>query len=194
MYDKTTLRKPAGSDGRKAISQRFIWSDSRSGFDWLYPSKQRKVMKLSSSVAFICVIGLSTCKSLPVSSTNTAVEATHAKQANDSLPPYQRVAKDKLTSPIRYQFNNSHNLVLCLHEKEPTFANHMMHPVSYLVYDVKNDRIIYEAQLANGYVAWHNDTQLKVSPILEAGSRDSHTPYVFDLPSKRRVNNNEVAR
>ncbi len=147
-------------------------------------------MKLSALL--ICVIGFSSCKSSQVNSTGMAVQPANPRPDNDSLSKYQRVARDKLTAPIRYRFNNSRTLVLCLHEKDPTFANQMMHPVSYLVYDVKNDRIIHQAQLANGYVAWYNDTQLKISPIVEAWDRNSNTPYVYDLPSKRRINKNEI--
>src|SRR4051812_33016852 len=100
----------------------------------------KNAMKLSSSAVFICLIGFSSCKSSQVNSTSMAVQPANARQENDSLPKYQRVAKAKLTSPIHYQFNNSRTLVLCLHEKDPTFANQMMHPVSYLVYDVQNDQ------------------------------------------------------
>ena len=83
----------------------------------------------------------------------------------DSVDNYKKLAVDKYTDNITYQINLTHLYVLCHKQSRPTSQNPFP-PLQFFVYDLKNEKVLFEDSLAKASIKWLNDYQIQVSTIL----------------------------
>ncbi len=106
-----------------------------------------------------------------------------------SSSDYRQLAESKLGSKVQYTFNEAHTLVLCVNN-EPVAAPAITHSLRFLVITLKNNHLIYEDQIANAQVEWHNNTQLKIytSPgTVQTKPNLLKNSYLYDLETKRKI-------
>lgn len=108
-----------------------------------------------------------------------------------SVAKYKKLAVDKYEDNITYRVNLTHSYVLCYQQSRPTSLNPFP-PVQFFVYDIKNERVLFEDSLANGSIKWLNNYQIQVSmiPGIVTGDEvaDQKLPgYIYDVKLQRKL-------
>lgn len=76
----------------------------------------------------------------------------------------QMLATQKLGNNFETVPNSTKEFFLCsMQEKER--AGVPIRPIKFFVFSVQRDSIVYEHELENGTVEWHNETQLMIKHI-----------------------------
>jgi hypothetical protein len=123
---------------------------------------------------------------------NTRPLQTSRAQQNPSDPPlsdYQQLALDRLGNGSSYELNAARTMVLC-QQVQPAIPPARHQTVRFLVILLKDNSILYEDQLVNARVEWHQNTQLKIYtyagtvPVVPGRQQ----PYYFiDVVTKQKV-------
>jgi hypothetical protein len=105
---------------------------------------------------------------------------------------YKEVAFQKYGSGVEFLFNENRSAVLCLKKTKPT-AEHPQRQVAFFVFDFSTDTTIFEDEIANGTVAWKDNSSVLVTTV--PGIVKSDDPpggklsgYIFDLRSRKTIN------
>ena len=102
---------------------------------------------------------------------------------------YQQIAEEKLGEKVEYKLNPDKTYVLCRTViPEPKLNPNQL--IEFFVYDIQQQKIIFEDKIANAKIAWYNNTQLLI--IIQKGYITNPTDtgkwsYVFDLKSKKQI-------
>ncbi len=107
-------------------------------------------MILTRLILMIAAIFLSHC----CSSTNTGSNQTDLENR----------AKEKFKSGYNIILNDEKDFAVCLKRFKTTPAMPSP-PVSFFIYDLNNEKIIYESELANGNIKWKNNYQVEIETI-----------------------------
>jgi len=64
--------------------------------------------------------------------------------------------------------------------------------VQFFVYDLKNEKVLFEDSLANGSVKWLNDYQIQVSTVPGIVTEDEEVDkklmgYIYDVKLQRKL-------
>lgn len=113
---------------------------------------------------------------------------------NENLPTnetnYKSIAEAKYKNNIEYVFNFSQNKVLCIHKTKST-PNFPQYRVQFFVFDLNENKTIYEDNLNGGSIKWFNDQQLEIllSPEVVTGDEPPGSfKYIYDLEKKKKIN------
>ena len=111
--------------------------------------------------------------------------------SGESAENYEKLAVDKYKDNITYQINLTHLYVLC-HKQPRSTSRNPFPPVQFFVYDLKNERVLFEDSLANGSVKWLNDYQIQVSTIpgIVTGDEEADKKlmgYIYDVKLQRKL-------
>ena len=119
--------------------------------------------------------------------------ASAKKDSNsvDSVEKYRKLAVDKYKDNITYRVNLTHSYVLCYKQSRPTSQNPFP-PVQFFVYDLKNEKVLFEDSLANASIKWLNDYQIQVSTIpgIVTGDEEADKKlmgYIYDVKLQRKL-------
>ncbi|RDC61682.1 hypothetical protein [Adhaeribacter pallidiroseus] len=102
---------------------------------------------------------------------------------------YRQLAESRLGGKVQYAFNETHTLVLGF-SSEPMAAPGITHLLRFLVIALKDNRLLYEDQIANAQVEWYNNAQLKIrtSPgILQNQLNQPKNYYLYDLETQQKL-------
>ena len=110
----------------------------------------------------------------------------------DSVDNYKELAVDKYTDNITYRRNLTHIYVLCYKQSRPTIQDPFP-PLQFFVYDLKNEKVLFEDSLAKGSIKWLNDYQIQVSTIpgIVTGDEEADKKlmgYIYDVKLQRKLN------
>ncbi len=111
------------------------------------------------------------------------------QETRNAKKTYQQIAHEKFGEETEYKLNLSKNQVLCI----KLFTDPVLNPnqlVEFFVYDIHQDKVIYEDKIANAKISWHTNTQLMIN--IQKGYIDHPTDtgkasYIFDLQSKKKL-------
>lgn len=102
---------------------------------------------------------------------------------------YRKIAEEKYKDHIDYIFNESKTHVLCvrINKSTPKIPESAF---SFFVYDLKNDRIIFEDSIADGSVHWTSDHLLEVEQ--KSGTVSKENPirskrYGYDVVTQKKI-------
>lgn len=73
-------------------------------------------------------------------------------------------AKEKFTKNYNITFNKNQTYAICL-KRVKTSPPMPSPPLNFFIYDIKNEKIIYQSSLANGRVSWKNNEQVEIETI-----------------------------
>jgi len=135
-----------------------------------------QLFKIVFLLYFICsVFACSTSKS------NTAKYLESKK--------YQKLAEEKYKNNIKYSFNQIKSYILCQKKYKPS-PSMPQGSVSFFVYDLAKDKIIYEKSIDNGDVRWANDYQLQIK-IVPGNISDEEDlkkfNYLYDVKEQKKI-------
>jgi hypothetical protein len=125
------------------------------------------------------------CASAPKNSANLLQEKKDEKSASES---YKTLAISKYQVDIEYIFNDIKTLVVCARSQKLTNEK-PQHSLKFFVYDVGNDKVLFEESLADGEVVWKNDHQILVTRRMGTAQKDGSniSTYVFDLMTQKKI-------
>jgi hypothetical protein len=102
---------------------------------------------------------------------------------------YQTLAAQKYGQGTEFLFNDTKTAVLCLKKSKPT-AKNPQHQVSFFVFDLSIDSMIFEDEIANGSVSWKDHLTVLVNTVPGIVKSDEplagqKSGYIFDLRSRK---------
>ena len=124
----------------------------------------------------------------------TLVSCTSARKDFGSVElvdRFRELAVAKYVDNITYRVNLTHSYVLCYKQSRPTSSNPFP-PVQFFVYDLWNERVLFEDSLAKGSIKWLNDYQIQVSTIpgIVTGDEEADKKllgYIYDVKLQRKL-------
>ena len=100
----------------------------------------------------------------------------------------REMAQAHLQSPpgnrLSLLYNEPRSHVICFTQRKPT-AQHPFNELQFLVYDIKNQKLIHKNSLRDGQVSWLDDHQVKVERTQMTPGAENNT-YLFDVNSQRK--------
>ncbi len=99
-----------------------------------------------------------------------------AKQDPDAAPAYKTLAQEKYGTSVAFTANADSTIMLCVHTPEP--SPRMPTPIlSYLVYDLETEAVLYEEEGVQGEIKWTDGQTLSVTqtPGIVTGNETSGT-------------------
>ncbi|MBL7959684.1 hypothetical protein JNL27_05525 [bacterium] len=128
-----------------------------------------------------------------VSCTSAQKSNSSAFQEKQDLSPavekYKTLAMEKYKEGIDYVFNESGSFVMCVHAAKPS-AEHPQKTISFFVYDLKNEKILYEESVGDGSVKWKNDVQIEITSkigIITPSHQSNIIHYVYDVSTQKKL-------
>jgi hypothetical protein len=117
---------------------------------------------------------------------------TDLKQPEAQHTEYRAVALQKYGPGVEFVFNESKTAVLCLRKSKPT-AKDPQQQVSFVVFDLAIDSVIFEDEIPNGSVGWKDSLTVLVGTVpgivkSDEGLAGQKSGYVFDLRSRKTRN------
>jgi len=102
---------------------------------------------------------------------------------------YGSLAVEKYGNDFEYFFNSPKTYVICLKRNKPT-PQIPQYQISFFIYDLKKNEIIFEESSIDAEVEWRNDhqVQVKITPGIISGDEttDDFT-YVYDVTSRKKI-------
>ncbi len=117
-------------------------------------------------------------------------DSTQNSASKTKLEKYKVAAKAKFKNNIKYSLNDDKSCVLCV--KTTKLSNHPgQFKLAFMLYDLKNDEIIYEASHPNAKVKWISTEQIQVflTPGIVSGregEEKSNSGYIYDTKTKTK--------
>ena len=124
----------------------------------------------------------------------TVLESSSQATASES---YKKIADQKYKNDVDYRFNSLKTHVLCVKKSKPT-EKHPFPSLAFFLYDLKENKILFEESSTRGHVKWFNDHQIQISliPGIVTGDEEKNrrlTGYIYDLKLKRKIYANDKA-
>jgi hypothetical protein len=123
---------------------------------------------------------------------NACCTSTKTSQMNNNSPGYKNIAGSKLGKDYRVIFSPDSSYIAACNSGKMS-GNNISSPLKFFIYDLKNEKTLFEENLPNGKVEWINKHQLKVStePGIVSGKEDKNNKmfgYIYDVKQKRKIN------
>jgi len=103
---------------------------------------------------------------------------------------YKTLATEKYGEGVDCTFNESKTHVLCLKREKVKLSPAMpQNPLRFFVYDLHNEKIIYEDSIEDGSVRWISNSELQISIIPGIISGDENPEdftYIYDVKLQQR--------
>ena len=118
--------------------------------------------------------------------------------ASSSRPPasaraaenYKNLALAKYGEGVEFIFNESETHVLCLKQNKVKLSPALpQDPLRFFVYDLQNEKIVYEDSIEDGSVNWISNSELQISIIPGIVSGDENPEdftYIYDVKELRK--------
>ncbi len=109
----------------------------------------------------------------------------------DSVETYKKLAIDKYKDSVTYRVNSTDTHVLCYQQSKPILQSSFPR-LQFFVYDLKNEKVLFEDSLANARIKWLNDDQIQISTIpgIVTGDEEADkklTGYIYDIKLQRKL-------
>jgi len=105
------------------------------------------------------------------------------QEALKAKKTYQQIALKKFGEKVECKLNPNKSYALC-RKIIPTSVRNPNQLTEFFVYDIQQDKIIYEDKIANVKISWYNNTQLLISKqkgYITHPSDTGKVSYIFDL-------------
>jgi len=116
------------------------------------------------------------------------------QEALEVKKTYQQIALKKFGEKVECKLNPNMSYALCK-KLTPAPLLNSNQLIEFFVYDIQQDKIIYEDKIANVKISWYNNTQLLISKQKGYITHPTDTgkrAYVFDLRSKKKMTPNQT--
>lgn len=123
------------------------------------------------------------------SAKKTSVASQENQHGSPAVEKYKTLAMEKYKEGIDYVFNESGSFVMCVHAAKPS-AEHPQKTISFFVYDLKNEKILYEESVGDGSVKWKNDVQIEITSkigIITPSHQSNIIHYVYDVSTQKKL-------
>jgi hypothetical protein len=105
---------------------------------------------------------------------------------------YKKIAESKLGDNHKIIFN-SDSTYLTAYKLNKNSDENILPALKFFVYDLSEEKILFEDNLPNGKVEWINDHQVKVSttPGIVSGKEEKNKSlfgYTYDVNLKKKIN------
>lgn len=105
---------------------------------------------------------------------------------------YKKIAESKLGDNYKIIFN-SDSTYLTAYQLNKNSNENILPALKFFVYDLSEEKILFEDNLPNGKVEWINDHQVKVSttPGIVSGKEEKNKSlfgYTYDVNLKKKIN------
>ena len=132
-----------------------------------------------------CVFVLASCTSPQRGGSVSSQEKNDLNYA----AKYETIAIERYKERIEYIFNESKTHVLCMKTSKPT-TKMPKSTVSFFVFDLNSEKIVFEDAIADGSLRWINDRQLEI--VQKTGTVSKKDPdrrqgYLFDLDTGKKL-------
>jgi hypothetical protein len=102
---------------------------------------------------------------------------------------YLEIALEKFGEKVEYKLSPNKSYVLCK-KMLPVPVLNPNQLIEFFVYDIQQDKIIYEDKIANVKISWHNNTQLVITRqkgYITTPTDTGKWTYIFDIQSKKKI-------
>ena len=110
---------------------------------------------------------------------------------DEKSPPqkqeYMDIAESRYNSP-EYKFNETRSHVICFSQEKTKYTDRNT-VLYFFIYDIENEKIIYEDAVPGGEIAWMNNTLAKITfipGIVREDEPDDHG-YIYDVKQKKVI-------
>lgn len=129
---------------------------------------------------------------------SSSEESSKIKDSNDTktenietVDEYVKLAKERFNDNYSIQMNSDKSYVLCFTK---SLDGKEQAPLKYFLYDLNNEKIIFEDAVGPGSVQWINDYQIQVSVIPgiikgEENFEGNISGYIYDTKKKKKIVN-----
>ena len=128
--------------------------------------------------------------------TSEKTETTEIKEEKTvEIEKYTELAKDKFGDNFSIQMNSDKTYVLCSNVPKSIKDNRPA-TVSYFIYDLKNEKIVFEESIPDGNVSWLNEHQIKITiipGIVKGDEKEegSDSGYIYDIIQMKKIFNSD---
>jgi hypothetical protein len=111
------------------------------------------------------------------------------KESESGGTLYRALAAQKYGQGVEFLSNDTKTAVVCLKKSKPT-AKNPQQQVSFFVFDLSIDSVIFEDEIPNGSVGWKDNLTVLVSTVpgnekSDEASAGQKSGYLFDLRSRK---------
>jgi hypothetical protein len=111
------------------------------------------------------------------------------RERKSELPRYHAMAAQMYGQAAEFLFNDEKRAVLCLKKPKPT-AQNPQQQVSFFVFDLSADSLVFEDEIVDGSVSWKDNFTVLVIALPGNVKSDEASPgqrsgYIFDLRTRR---------
>lgn len=114
------------------------------------------------------------------------VQCKNAEQ--NQADGYKALAEQQLGADVEYIPNGDSSFILCFTKQKD--ESNSGYGVSFLVFDAKEMKMVYEEEIGRGTVSWHSDNELALfyTPGIMRNdqTRDDFT-YIYHVGTKEKV-------
>ncbi|MCB0267048.1 MAG: hypothetical protein KDE52_05555 [Calditrichaeota bacterium] len=98
------------------------------------------------------------------------------------------IAADKYQNNVRYSLNDDSTYVICTSVTKSV----QLKITRFFIFDIANDKVLFEDSVINGSVAWLNATQVQIYSqpgIVKGDESETAAPgsYIFDVVQQKRI-------
>ena len=129
---------------------------------------------------------------LTIFSLNCCSSGTISSQKNNT-PVYKSIAASEFGSNYKVIFNSDSTYLIVTSSSNKTTTG-LNSPLNFFVFNLSENKIVFEENLPNGNIKWIDDRQIKVStePEIISGREDKNlTDYTYDVILKRKISNED---
>ena len=124
-----------------------------------------------------------------ISSQPGAGVSSQEKKEPAVMTKYEMIAVEKFTDHIDYVFNETKTHVLCMKTNKAT-PKMPESTVTFFVYELQNEKIVFEESVADGSVHWITDRRLEI--VQKTGTVSKNDPgrrlvYLFDVDAGKKI-------
>lgn len=135
-------------------------------------------MKQNSIYLMVFIIFLTACHTTKTDS-----------QKSLTSQKYKAIAVEKYGNNIEYILNSPKTYVVCLKRNKPT-PQIPQNQISFFIYDLDKEEIIFEDSSIDAKVEWKNDNQVlvKITPgIITGDESEDDFIYVYDVKLREKI-------
>ena len=104
---------------------------------------------------------------------------------------YKKTAEEKYSDNINYMFSPDSAFVVCYKTEEKTTDNPTPQ-LKFFIYDLNNDKIVFEDNSRSDKIEWINNTQLRVLKrpgiiTVDPKKNSKLLGYIYDLKNNKKL-------
>lgn len=155
-------------------------------------------MDLIKRIPFIFLLPALLTFSISCSSskdTSEQIEIDQKKPEEDKImDKFLSLAKEKFDDKFSFQLNSEKSYILCF--TKPHLTDNQL-STQYFLYDLNNEKIIFEEDIGQGSVKWISEHHIQVIPIPGIVKGDEKTEgsasgYIYDIKQKKKLFNSDL--